>query len=230
MRTLVRRLMVLVAMAAPAALPAQDRATVAVLPFENGGSHGRDREEFEALRVGIAALFATELGRHPGVALVDRDRVRALLAEHGAADRIDAGTAARLGRQAGARFVVAGTFIDLYGDFRVDARIIDVNRGEVLVVVRSDPKLSDRRQMFRIVQSVAERVTEGTGLPPLPAAQAQAARARSLPAEAVVQFSLGLAAEDRGEAQRAADFYARALAAAADFPEAREALRRVRGG
>ena len=55
---------------------------------------------------------------------------------------------------------MAGTFIDLYGDVRLDARLVDVGDGNVSKVVRSDPKLTDRRQLFRIIQSVAERVVE----------------------------------------------------------------------
>lgn len=200
---------------------------MAVLPFENGGSYGQDKEDFDALRVGLAAMVASELARHPAVRLVDRERVRSLLEEQGlaAAERVDAATAARLGRAAGSRHVIAGTFIDLYGDFRVDARIIDVQTSEIVKVVRSDPKLTDRKQMFRIVQSVAERIAEGIGLPALPAAGA-----RNVPTEALTLYGRALLAQDRGQTERAIEYYTRALGAFPDYTEAREGLRRLRGG
>lgn len=215
------------------AASAQDaRLAVAVLPFENGGSYGRDKDDFDALRLGIAAMVASELASYPGVRVVGRERVHALLVDlgQGGGERFDGATAVRLGRTAGARYVVAGTFIDLYGDFRVDARIVDVQTSEIVKVVRSDPRLTDRKQMFRIIQSVAERVAEGIGLPPLPAAAAQSARARNVPADALVFYSRALLAQDRGERDRAIEFYNRALAAYPAYAEAREGLNQLRAG
>jgi TolB-like protein len=213
-------------------LPAQDtRPGVAVLPFENGGSYGKDREDFDALRKGIAGMVMSELGRNPAVRLVERERLQGLLDEQGlaAAERVDAATAARLGKLVGARYMIAGTFIDLYGDFRVDARIIDVETGEIVKVVRSDPKLTDRKQMFRIIQSVAERITEGTNLPPLPAAAAQAARARNVPTEALAFYSRALLYQDRGDKERAIEFYNKAISSFPEYSEAKDGLRRLRG-
>lgn len=208
------------------------RLGVAVLPFENGGSYGRDKDDFDALRLGIATMVASELARYPGVRVVERERVHALLAElgQGGGERFDGATAVRLGTAAGARYVVAGTFIDLYGDFRVDARIIDVQTSEIVKVVRSDPRLTDRKQMFRIIQSVAERIAEGISLPPLPAAAARSARSRNVPSDALVFYSRALLAQDRGERDRAIEFYNRALAAYPEYAEAREGLNRLRAG
>lgn len=206
------------------------RTSVAVLPFENGGSFGRDKEEFDALRLGLAAVLGTELSHHPAASVIERDRVRAALVEQGlaGADRLDAATAVSLGRRLGARYVAAGTYVDLYGDFRIDARIIDVESGEVLTVVRSDPKLSDRQQMFRIIQSVAERIMESTRLPPLPAT-ARPAQDRNLPTEALTLFSRGLHYQDLGDNAKAVEFYNKAIAKYPDFVEARDSLRKLRG-
>lgn len=209
---------------------AQDnRPGVAVLPFENGGSYGRDKEDFDALRRGIAAMVLSELARNPAMRLVEREQIQKLLDEQGlaAAERVDARTAARIGKLVGARYMVAGTFIDLYGDFRVDARIIDVETGEILKVVRSDPKLSDRKQMFRIIQSVADRITEGTSLPALPAAAAQASRARDVPTEALGLYSRALLYQDRGDSKKAAEFYSAAIKAFPQYTEAQEGLKRL---
>ena len=105
-----------------AGLVAQDtRPGLAVLPFENGGSYGKDKEDFEALRRGLAAILTTELSQNSAVRLVDRERVQQLLDEQnlGQSERIDAGTAAKIGKLVGAKYMVAGTFMDLYGDFRI---------------------------------------------------------------------------------------------------------------
>ena len=208
---------------------AQDARTgLAVLPFENGGSYGKDKEDFDALRRGLAAMLISELSQSQAVRLVDRERIQTLLDEQGlaAAERVDAATAAKIGKLVAVRYMIAGTFIDLYGDFRIDARIIDVENGEIKKVVRSDPKLSDRKQMFRIVQSVAERIMQGVSVPPLAAG---GTRSREIPAEAVALFSRALLYQDRGEKQRAIDFYGKAIAAFPDYAEAQEGLKRLRG-
>lgn len=223
----------LLAVAAPAPAQQHDaRPGLAVLPFENGGSYGREREDYDALRRGIAAILIADLALNPAIRLVDRAETQRILDEQalGSAGRVDAGTAARVGRLVGARYMITGTFIDLYGDFRLDARIIDVETGEILRVVRSDAKFSDIKQLSSMIGSVAQRILAETNLPALPASAATATvAARQVPTEALNLYSRGLLYEDRGERDRAIDYYERALAAFPEFTEARDALRKLRG-
>lgn len=216
--------------AAALATPAvgQDtRPGVAVLPFENGGSYGKDREEFDALRRGLAGTLIYELAQNPSLRLVDRMETQRLLDEQGlaVAERVDAATAAKIGKLVGARYMIAGMFIDLYGDFRVDARIINVETGEILKVVRSDPKLRDRKEMYRIVQSVAERIMEDTKLPALPAGSRQSRAA--VPTDAIALYSRALLFQDRGDKAKAVEYYRKALAVFPDYAAAGEGLRRL---
>jgi TolB-like protein len=214
------------------ALPvsAQDRRPgIAVLPFENGGSYGKDKEDFDALRKGLAAMLISELALNPDVRLVDRFETQRVLDEQGlaVAERVDRETAAKVGKLVGARYMVTGSFIDLYGDFRIDGRMINVETGEIMKVVRSDPKYHDRRDMFRMIQSVAERVMADNRLPPLPASAAQRV-ARQVPTEALALFSRALLYQDRGDRAKAADYYSKALDVFPDFNEASEGLKKAR--
>ena len=216
---------------------AQDtRPGIAVLPFENGGSYGKDREEFEALRKGIAALLISELAQNPQARLVDRAETQRLLDEQGlaVAERVDKETAAKIGKLVGARYMVTGSFIDLYGDFRIDGRLINVETGEIMKVVRNDPKLHDRRDLFRMIQSVAEGLMAGARLAPLPAGGGGAAArttggGRQVPTEALAFFSRALLYQDRGDKAKAVEYYEKALAVFPDFTEASEGLRKARG-
>jgi len=207
---------------------AQDsRPGVAVLPFENGGSYGKDREEFDALRRGLAGTLIYELAQNPSVRLVDRMETQRLLDEQGlaVAERVDAATAAKIGKLVGARYMIAGMFIDLYGDFRVDARIINVETGEIVKVVRSDPKLRDRKEMYRIMQSVAERIMEDTKLPAL-AAGSRPTRA-AVPTDAIALYSRALLYQDRGDKAKAVEYYRKALAVFPEYTAAGEGLRQL---
>lgn len=205
---------------------------VAVLPFENGGSYGRDREDLEALRRGIAGMLISELSARPGIRLVDRSETQRMLDEQNlaASGRVDAATAARIGQLVGARYMIAGTFIDLYGDFRIDARIIDVESGEIVTVVRNDPQLRDRRELYRMIQSVAERIGSDSRFPRVGAGETPARASREVPTDALAFYSRALYHEDRGERDKAVEFYERALREFPAYAEASEGLRKLRGG
>lgn len=215
------------------ALQAQDsRPGIAVMPFENGGSYGQDKENFEALEKGIAGMLISELAQNPAARIVDRSSVQRLLDEQnlGKDGRADAATAAKIGKLVGARYMVMGSFVDLYGRFRVDARIVDVETSEILKVVRSDPKFEKREELFKLLQTVAERLMAETKLPALTAEMSRAVRARNVPTEALTYYSRALLYQDRGDKTKAAEFYRKAIDVFPDYAEANEGLKKISGG
>jgi TolB-like protein len=114
------------------------QVTVAVLPFEDRGSYGQDKDIYRALRLGIPATLTSELRGHPELRLVERRRVAQELRSQGLGSnpRLDAATAARIGKQVGARYAVTGNFEDFYGRFHLDARVIDTETGQIIKVVQ----------------------------------------------------------------------------------------------
>jgi TolB-like protein len=108
-------------------------AVIAVLPFEDRGSYGQDKEVFRALALGIPATLASELSGHSNLRLADRTRVAQALQSQGLGPKpqMDAGTAARVAQQVGARYAITGTFADFYGTFRLDGRIVDAESGQI---------------------------------------------------------------------------------------------------
>lgn len=211
-------------------LAAQDtRPGIAVLPFENGGSYGQDKENFEALQRGIPGMLISELSQNPGARVVERAEVQRLLDEQdlGENGRVDAGTAAKVGKLVGARYMIAGTFVDLYGRFRMDARIINVETSEIIKVVKSDGKRDD---LFRLIQNLSDQLMKETKLPALPAQVGQAARQRTVPTEALTFYSRALLYQDRGDKAKAAEYFSKATEVFPEYTEAIEGLRQVRGG
>lgn len=222
----------LAALLAAPVLQAQDsRPGIAVMPFENGGSYGQDKENFEALEKGIAGMLISELAQNPAARIVDRSSVQRLLDEQnlGKDGRADAATAAKIGKLVGARYMVMGSFVDLYGRFRVDARIVDVETSEIVKVVRSDPKYEKREELFKLLQTVAERLMAETKLPALTAEMSRAVRARNVPTEALTYYSRALLYQDRGDKAKAAEFYKKATDVFPDYAEAIEGLKKVNG-
>ncbi len=210
---------------APGQLRAQNQSvTIVVLPLENAGSYGKERENFEALRHGLAALLAGELGRNPSVRVVGRaDVMRALTSQGlGSSERFDRESIASLGKTLGADYLVTGSFVDVYGDFRIDARLVKMPSSEIVKVVRNDPALHDRADMFGMVLSVARALATGA---PLPAQADATADTRRIPADALSFYSLGLLYQDRGDRAKAREYLQKALTAFPGFTEATEALR-----
>jgi TolB-like protein len=202
---------------------------IAVLPFEDRGSYGQNKEVFRALALGIPATIASELSGHRELRLADRGRVaQALRSENLRPNaRVDAATAARVAKQVGARYAVTGNFADFYGKFRLDARIVDAENGQILKVVsNSDPKLQDWADLYRIIQMVNHKVLAEASPAALRGAEAEE---RSISTEALTRYSLGLLYESQGDKNKAGEYYQSALTALPDYSDAREGLRRVRG-
>jgi TolB-like protein len=203
------------------------RPGIAVLPFDNSGSYGQDKENFDALEKGIAGMLISELAANPAARVVERERIEKLLAEQslGASGKVTPETAAKIGKLVGARYVIAGTFIDFYGDFRLDARIVNVETSEI-VKVESDRMQRDH--LFDIIRTVAGRLMKDANLPPLPRQASDQRMSRQIPTEALTFYSKALLYQDRGERDKAAEMYQRALTVFPEYTEAQQGLQRVK--
>ncbi len=217
-----------VGLVAPGTVTAQDdmRPGVAVMQFDNGGSFGQDAENFDARRVGLQKMMITEFAANPGLRVVERSQISALLSEQdlGASGRVDDATAATIGRIVGARFMVFGSFLDFYGDMRIDLRIINTETSEI---VRTENVRDDRENLYSMITQLALSVTANLDLPALPQAIRQEREAREVPAEAIQYYSRAILYADRGNSDRAAELYSRALEVFPNYTEAAEGLQQL---
>ena len=214
----------------PVLLGAQQRSQdtrpgIAVFPFNNGGSYGQGKEDFDALERGIAGMMISELAQNPAARVVERQEIQRLLDEQNlsAQNRVDPQTAAKVGKLVGARYVVAGTFIDFYGDFRVDARLVNVETGEI---VKTESERMQRDHMFDIIRNVAARLMKDASLPAVQRPASDQRMSRQVPTEALTYYSRALLFHDRGQKDKAVEMYTRALAIFPDYTEAQEGLQR----
>jgi TolB-like protein len=214
------------------ALVAQDtRSGMAVMPFENGGSYGLQAEDYDALRVGMQQMLTTEFAMNGQLRVVDRSRIAELLKEQdlGASGRVDAATAAKIGKVVGAKYMVMGGFIDTYGTMRLDIQIVDVETTEI---VKADRHTFKREEMARAVIDAAAKITKDLSLPSLPRevqAQREERAERMNRTQAVSYYTKGLLYQDRGDTDKAKELFSKALAEFPDYTEAQEALRQVGG-
>jgi len=225
------RSVVMVLSLLPALLGAQQRGQdtrpgIAVLPFNNGGSYGQQKDDFDALERGIAGMMISELSANAAARVVERAEIQKLLDEQnlGAQGRVDAATAAKIGKLVGARYMVMGTFVDFYGDFRVDVRLINTETSEV---VKTESERMQRDHLFDIIRNIAARLMKDANLPALTRQTSDQRMSRQVPTEALTYYSRALLFQDRGQKDKAVEMFNRALAIFPEYAEAQEGLQRV---
>jgi len=216
----------------PVLLGAQQRGQdtrpgIAVLPFSNGGSYGQAKENFDALERGIAGMMISELARNPAARVVERDQIAQLMSEQnlGAQGRVDSATISRIGRLTGARYMVMGTFVDFYGDFRMDVRLVNTETSEI---VKTESDRAQRDHLFDLIRSVSERLMKDANLPGLERRASAQRSERKLPTAALTYPSRALLYQDRADKDKAADRFTHALTIFPEYAEAQQGLQRVK--
>ena len=231
-----RSLVALVGLTLTAGLPAlvaqgggQDtRPGIAVFAFTNGGSYGQQKEDYDALERGMAGMLISELAANPALRVVERENIQHLVDEQnlGTSGRVDGATAAKIGKVVGARYAVMGSFIDLYGDFQVDLRVVNVETSEI---IKTEKARMQREHLFDLVRNIAAALNKDLNLPALPRQVSEQRMSRQVPTEALTFYSRALLYQDRGQRDKAIEYYNRALSVFPQYTEASEGLRRLQG-
>ncbi len=219
------------AAATPAAAAQQDtRPTVAILDFDIGATIGQDPDDYQALRRGLAAMTISELAVNPGVRVVERAQIQQILQEQdlGRSDRVDPQTALRVGKLLNAKYMVTGTIYDVRGDFRIDARLFNVETTQIIKTQRVTGKLDN---VFDLVTRLAGDLMRDANLPPLERRVMEEHRQQGAPpTAAVMAYSRAVLYADRGDTQRAVEQYRRAIAAFPNYTQAKSDCNRLQAG
>jgi TolB-like protein len=217
----------------PAAGQPDARPTIAVLDFSIGATIGQDPDDYQALRRGLAGMTISELAANPAVRVVEREQLQAILQEqHMAKDSVvDVATAVRLCRLLNAHYMVTGVLFDVRGDFRIDARLINVETSEVIKTQRVRGRLDN---VFDLVTQLSTQLMRDANLPPLERradAPPPPRPATGAPTQAAVMaYSRAVLYADRGDTQRAIEQYRRALTAFPQYTQARTECNRLGDG
>ena len=124
-----RRFLILLILIATPAVANADPSTLAILYFDNQGN-----EELEPLKVGLAQMLITDIKGTEGVTVVERARLQDILdeLELGHSGMADPNSAAKVGKLLGARWMLIGSYFELMGTLRIDARLVKVETSEIV--------------------------------------------------------------------------------------------------
>ncbi len=195
-------------------------STVAVLPLEQGAGG----QAYDGLGKALAGMLVTDLAHAPGITLVERARLDALLAEIALAKTgfVDAESAQRVGRGLGAEFVVTGSYSVVGGQFLMDVRLVGVESG---AVVRATDAQGPASSFVDVEKRLVAELLGG-----LAVTLAEDARQRILASvltrdfDAFAAYGEGLARQDEGNLGEAQTAFGEALSADPAFREAATAL------
>jgi TolB-like protein len=139
------------------AVRATDATTIAVMYFENQGN-----PDLEMLKVGMAQMLITDLSAEKRFEVIERTRLNELMAELDLqkTEAVDQATAVNLGRIIGARYMVLGSYFELMGQLRVDARVVDVETSRIVSVGVRQPATDLWNLHDELVGAIADAVAE----------------------------------------------------------------------
>ncbi|MBI3791566.1 MAG: hypothetical protein HY275_11905 [Gemmatimonadetes bacterium] len=188
----------------------QVAATLAVLPFESSDS------ATDELSLGFAELLTADLGRFPGLRLLERIRLDDLLHEQGLdSARIDPASAVRVGRLLAAQQLVRGAMA-ADGDtaIRFDVGLVDVGTSALTAAYAGAARAD---AIFVAERLVVQRLASVLGLMVPPDLEAKMAARASFPPDAFRAFARGARQEAEGDMPAALASYARAAEDAPSF-------------
>jgi TolB-like protein len=199
---------------------AADPPSVAVLPLQKGAAGA----QYDGLGRALAGMVVSDLSALPGLRLVERDQLDALLAEMKLQETgfLDPKTAQKLGKGVGARFVVTGSFTVLDPAFALDARIVEVQTGEIVKAAAANGTVAD---FVAVEKELVEALVAGLDL-----TLSSSERRKLLmqaPTERFTAFTAygeGLARTAEGKLDDAKTAFARALSEDPEFVDAQAAL------
>jgi TolB-like protein len=227
-------------LAAPqtAAVAQATKPTVAIMYFNNNVIT-KDARDYDGLSKGLPDFLITEMSSNSAIRVVERDQVQKLLDEQKlvGAGQVDRESAVRVGKLLGAQHMIFGGFMaDPKGNFRIDARAVNVETG----ALEFTDRVQDRSEnVLGLISQLAGRLNAGLKLPassvrtgdagpavgPL---QAGSPTPTKLPMRAAVLYGKALDMADRGDKARAVELFGAVLKEFPDYAPARTGLAKVR--
>ncbi|MBT8495630.1 MAG: CsgG/HfaB family protein [Deltaproteobacteria bacterium] len=212
---------------APAAALAQSKAKpvrVAILYFDYDGKD----EELGHLRKGLTSMLISDLSDVDGIQLVERTDLEKVIGELKLQKQrfFDKKTTARIGKLLGAQVLVTGRYFEFRGKLLVNAKMVEVETGEVKGVRSARPTA----EFIDLEQELAGRLSEalkgrvGKRTPAKRTRRRKAKPPKRLPARTAARYGRALEAIDRGNKKKAKKILSKVVKERPDFALAKRDL------
>ncbi|MCX8117570.1 MAG: CsgG/HfaB family protein [Desulfobacterota bacterium] len=200
--------------------PVEARNTVAVLYFENKTGN----PDLDPLQKGLALMLITDLSTLKGLQVVERIKLQALVEEmgFGTAGLVQPGTAPRVGRLLGARWIIGGEIVK--GSIHLKSTLLDVGEQRIVGQPLVTGELAD---LFRLEKELLFKLIEFLKIEVSPQEREELRKYISTNLRALTLLFKGIEASDRGQYEKAGQFYESALKEDPKIFVARSALQEL---
>ncbi|MEO8562372.1 MAG: CsgG/HfaB family protein [bacterium] len=216
------------------------KPTVAIMYFNNN-VFTKDARDYDGLSKGVPDFLITEMSANSGIRVIERDQVQKLIDEQRlvGAGQVDRETAVKVGKLLGAQHMIFGGFMaDPKGNFRIDARAVNVETGAIEFTERVQDK-SDN--VMALIGTLASRLNSGLKLPAMAprtgdagsaggAQQSGSPVSARLPMRYAVMYGKALDMADKGDKAHAVELFGAVLKEFPDYAPARNGMAKVRPG
>jgi len=196
--------------------------TLAVLNFENNSIF--KRADFEPLTRGLAEIVNTTLSGIQGIKLVERRRLNSIFDELklSQSGMLSDENTVRVGRLAGARYLVFGSFMAAPNKkIRIDARIVDVETG---LTTKAEEVTGKNDKVLSLAEKLCKKIVKNLSESFKNVKIQNRGRVKNINFESFLHFSRGVELQELGQNDKAVEEYKKSLAIEPDFSFAREKL------
>lgn len=188
MRFILPKLILVVLILSPVVTMADK--TIAISYFDNTSGD----ITYNPLSKGIADMLITDLSKIPKLNIVEREKLESLLQEIelGSSKYFDQKTAQKLGQGLGAEAILTGAFLVIDDQLRIDARLVDVESGNILTAEAVSGGKDDFFALHaKLVQLLVKELKVDYNA-------SAGAKAKNVKLDAVVEYSTAIDYYDKG--------------------------------
>jgi TolB-like protein len=202
------------------------KPTVAIMYFNNN-VFTKDARDYDGLTKGVPDFLVSEMSTNPNIRVIERDQVQKLIDEQKltSGGQVDRETAVKVGKLLGAQHMIFGGFMaDPKGNFRIDARSVNVETGAIEYTDRVQDHADN---VMALIGQLAGRLNSGLKL----GAPTRTGDAGTrLPMRVAVLYGKALDMADRGDKAKAVELFGAVLKEFPDYTPAKNGLAKVKPG
>jgi TolB-like protein len=202
------------------------KPTVAIMYFNNN-VFTKDAHDYDGLTKGVPDFLISEMASNPNIRVIERDQVQKLIDEQKltSGGQVDRETAVKVGKLLGAQHMIFGGFMaDPKGNFRIDARAVNVETGAIEYTDRVQDHADN---VLALIGQLAGHLNSGLRLgAPTRTGDASA----RLPMRVAVLYGKALDMADKGDKAKAVELFGAVLREFPDYTPARNGLNKVKPG
>ena len=202
---------------------ALDQKTIAILYFDNSSNN----PQLDPLKKGLADMLISDLSNLNMLRVVEREKLEEVMAELklSSSKDFDAGTRQKLGKLLGAETILFGSYFEMIGQFRMDARIVKTETGEIL---KSEGVKGATTDFMKLEKQLVWKIARRLDVRFSDKEEAAIMASEQVSYQATLAYADGLELFDNGDKPAALVKFKEALKISPNFDRARTMVDRLR--